>query len=154
MEFELVVVKQISKPKIKNIYRVVVEFMHGDADGTTYATFDFPADRPNSGVEEWEPGLDELLTYLNAFFSLHHNAGIDFTEGGKFKKEVLNKAGLEDDAINRVDEAGMWESDITCEGRQAFPEAVTITYFNDFGVEHSVKAFEKNSNKEVTFKGH
>ena len=152
MEFDLVVVKQISKPKVKNIYRVVVEFMHGDADGTTYVTFDFPADRPNSGVEEWEPGLNELLTYLHAFFSLHHNAGCDFRMRSKFRKDVLNKAGLDDMAIDRVEEAGMWEGDITCEGYMAAPEAVTITYFNDFGVEHSVKAFEKDTNKEVTFR--
>lgn len=149
MEFDLLVEKKIGKPKVKDIYRVKVEFMHGDADGTTYATFDFPSEFPNLKVDNWDISMDELLTYLSAFFSLHHNAAITFTEGGDFKKEVLNKAGLDDNTIGNIDESGMWEGDITCEGRQAFPEAVTITYFNGLGVEHKVKVLEKGTSTEA-----
>ena len=154
MEFDLLVEKKVSKPKVKDIYRVKVEFMHGDADGTTYKTFDFPSEFPNLSVEEWDPTLNELLTYLTAFFSLEHNAGCDFTSGGKFKKKVLNDAGLDDDAIDRVEEAGMWEHDITCEDRMARPEAVTISYFNGLGVEHKVKVLEKGTSTEAKLRSY
>lgn len=145
MEFDLVVGNRIEKEVPKNIYRVDVEFMHGDADGETHVTFDFNGSNPNEREAEWEPTLDEVLSYLVAFFSLEWNAGCDFCREGKVKERTLLKFGIDEDARERVEEAGMWEHDITCEEYQARPANAKVTYFDEYGVEHDVDFFEKGT---------
>lgn len=145
MEFDLVVATPVVKKQPKNLYRIDVEFMHGDADGETHVKFDFNGTNPNEREDEWDPTMDEVLTYLAAFFSLEWNAGCDFCQEGAVKEETLAKFGLDEDARGRIEEAGMWEGDITCEGYQARPMNAKVTYFNEFGVEHQVEVFEKGT---------
>ena len=152
-EFDLVVVKAAKTNKNpKNTYRVKVEFMHGDADGETTKVLDFPADK-DYVRERYEPSLNEVLTYLKAFFDLKWNAGCDFCAGrGGFKAQVLHEAGLDDEAIARCEENFLWEGDITTDHQyQARPYAVNISYFDQNGVEFVVDAFVKGTSDKLSF---
>ena len=152
-EFDLVVDKAVPlKNKPKNVYRVKVKFMHGDADGETTKSADFPASK-DYVREDYEPSIDEVLTYLKAFFDLPWNAGCDFCMGRRGKKaEVLHAAGLDDDAIARCEEDFLWEGDITSDHQyQARPDSVNITYFDHNGVEHAVQAFVKGTSEKLSF---
>jgi len=149
-EFDLVVVKAAKKnTNPKDTYRVKVKFMHGDADGETVKKADFPV----GGVrEEYEPSIEEVLTYLKAFFDLEWNAGCDFCMDRRGKKDVLHAAGLDDDAIQRCEEDFLWEGDITTDHQyQARPEEVTVTYFDSNGVEFEVDVFLKGTSEKIKF---
>ena len=148
-EFDLVVVKAVKPNKNpKNTYRVQVKFMHGDADGETVKMKDFPIDVVR---EEYEPSIDEILTYLKAFFSLDCNARYAFCMGKRgVKEKVLYEAGLDDDAIDRCEEDFLWEGDVTADHQfQASPVEAKITYFDANGVEFEVSAFLKGTKEKV-----
>lgn len=152
-EFDLVVVKAAKTNKNpKDTYRVKVTFMHGDADGETTKEMDFPAGK-DYVRESYEPSIDEVLTYLKAFFDLHWNAGCDFCMcRGDFKEQVLHAAGLDDDAIERCEEDFLWEGDITTDHQyQARPDTVNISYFDQNGVEFVVEAFVKGTSEKLSF---
>jgi len=150
-EFDLVVKKAAKTNKNpKDTYRVTVTFMHGDADGDTTKHKDFPA---SGDRKSYEPSLNEVLTYLKAFFDLHWNAGCDFCMGKRSVKEkVLHEAGLDDDAIERCEEDFLWEGDITTDHQyQARPDTVNISYFDQNGVEFVVEAFVKGTSDKLSF---
>lgn len=143
MEFDIVVKQAVSKPQPKNEYHLSVEFMHGDADGETTNTMVFPV-----GVEreEWEPTLDQVLTYLSAFFDLEWNAGCKFCTNHRFKTEVLAKAGLDENTVGMIEEFGCQDGDITTDYQyDARPDKVSLVYFNEFGVEHETEIFFKGT---------
>lgn len=146
MEFDIVVKQAVSKPQPKNEYHLSVEFMHGDADGETTNTMVFPV-----GVEreEWEPTLDQVLTYLSAFFALEWNAGCEFCSNHAYKMKVLAEAGLDEKTVKAVEEFGCYDGDITGDHQiGARPDKVSLIYFNEFGVEHETEIFFKGTNNK------
>ena len=148
MEFDIVVTKSVEKTTPKNEYRLTVEFMHGDADGETRNTMVFPVGT-DAEREEWEPTLDQVLTYLTAFFALEWNAGCDFCTNHDFKTEVLAKAGLDADTVEIIEEFGCYDGDITCDHQfGARLDSVSLVYFNEFGVEHETEIFFKGTNNK------
>lgn len=151
-EFDLVVVKAAKVNKNpRDTYRVKVVFMHGDADGETVKSMDFPAGK-DYVREKYEPSIDEVLTYLKAFFDLDWNSGCDFCTGRKDRNRILYAAGLDDDAISRCEEDFLWEGDITTDHQyRARPDKVTITYFDANGVEFNVDAFVKGTSEKLKF---
>lgn len=150
-EFDLVVVKAVKTNKNpRDTYRVQVEFMHGDADGETVKHVDFPAGKDHVR-EEYEPSIEEVLTYLKAFFDLEWNDGCDFCMDCGVKKQILNSAGLDDDAIERCEEDFLWEGDMTADHQfQARPSTAKITYFDSNGIEFEIAAFLKGTKEKVS----
>lgn len=152
-EFDLVIKKAAKTNKNpKDTYRVTVKFMHGDADGETTKHMDFPS---SEGYvrEEYEPSINEVLTYLKAFFDLEWNDGCDFCMGNRgVKEKALHEAGLDDDAIARCEEDFLREGDITSDHQfQARPDTVNISYFDQNGVEFVVEAFVKGASDKLSF---
>lgn len=150
-EFDLVVVKAAKKnTNPTDTYRVKVKFMHGDADGETVKKSDFPV---SGRREKYEPSLDEVLTYLKAFFDLGWNTGCDFCRAGRSKRaKILGAAGLDEDAIARCEEDFLWEGDITTDHQyQARPKEVMVTYFDSHGVEFKVDVFLKGTSEKIKF---
>jgi hypothetical protein len=151
-EFDQVITKAVPvKNKPKDTYRVAVKFMHGDADGYTTKTQDFPVGTDYTR-ESYEPSINEVLLYLKTFFDLEWNAGCEFCMGSKFRKQVLAKAGFDDETIARCEEDFLWESDMTTDHQyRARPESVNITYFDQNGVEFVVEAFVKGTSDKLSF---
>jgi hypothetical protein len=125
MEFDIAIKRAVSKPQPKNEYHLTVEFMHGDADGETTKTMVFPVGT-EAEREEWEPTLDQVLTYLTAFFDLDWNAGCKFCTSRRFKMEVLAKAGLDENTVGMIEEFGCQDGDITTDHQyDARPDKVS-----------------------------
>lgn len=145
MEFDIVVKQAVTKTQPKNEYHLTVEFMHGDADGETTKTMVFPVG-DDAKREKWEPTLNQVLTYLTAFFDLEWNAGCKFCSNHHFKMEVLAKAGLDKETVGMVEEFGCQDGDITTDHQyDARPDSVSLVYFNEFGVEHETEIFFKGT---------
>lgn len=146
MEFDIVITKPVEKPAPKNEYHLTVEFMHGDADAETRKTMVFPVGT-DAEREEWEPTLDQVLTYLSTFFALEWNAGCDFCMDHDVKMEVLAGAGLDLNAVRAIEEFGCQDGDIPSGFEfDARPASVSLVYFNEFGVEHQTEIFIKGTN--------
>ena len=113
---------------------------------------DFPANK-NRICESDIISIDEVLTYLKAFFDLDWNAGCDFCMGRRgIKNKVLHDAGLDDAAIERCEESFLWEGDSTSDYQyQARPDSVNISYFDQNGIEFDVAVFEKGTSKKLSF---
>ena len=120
----------------KNIYRLVITNMHGDADAETVNTYDFDADKIEKG-EEYGLTLFELLEVLHFYDSLHHGQKCDFCYSSSRRRALMSKAGLSDKVTDQITD--YMDGDCTNDGNTlAMFDGWTLTYFNEAGVEHEV----------------
>lgn len=116
----------VVKPTIKDVFRINVSFMHGDADHYSDETFDFPTS-----------DLDTFLKFLKLYQNLKGGYWGDDTV-----QELIQTLGI----ANNGDD--IWEvmldyvpRDVTG-GDDYYPAHVrniSVTYFDSSGVEREVK---------------
>ncbi len=129
MEVQIIIGKRIPQSKTpKSTYQVDIEFMHGDADGTTYRTLKFK-----------EKDLERLKQYvvLNDCMTKRDNE-LDEDKAA----EKLIAMGFSEKAALEVIESfrdDTMEGDITCDGmRNAAVVAFDVTYWDEDGIQHHV----------------
>ena len=120
----------------KNIYRLVIVNMHGDADAETTNTYDFKTSEvsrsPAHGL-----GLFELLEVLHFYDKLSQNAQCDFCYSRQKRRELMSNAGFSDKAVDNITD--YMDSDCTNLGNSlAMFDGWTLTCFDSNGVEHEV----------------
>ena len=120
----------------KNIYRLTITNMHGDADAETVNTYDFKAEEVEKEAE-YGLTLFELLSALHFYDGLHHGQQCDFCYSSNKRRELMSKAGLSDKVIDNITD--YMDGDCTNDGNTlAMFDGWTLTYFNGAGVEHEV----------------
>jgi len=119
----------VQEPAYKKMYELVVEFMHGDADGTTYHTVFYEDD----GDEEYNEMLVDILGLI------HASKADSLDDAMEDLPEIFESQGIED-AHARADSFrdSFYEGDITCEGRSAAIADIEMFYWDDKGVKHGV----------------
>lgn len=111
----------------KETYVLTVEYMHGDADGTTYETRIYPL----ADEERLKQDLLGIITFTNS--------QAEFDEAAEEIAPIFEAQGIED----AFGEAEAWadnfrEGDITCDGNSATLVGYELAYFDDAGKEYAV----------------
>jgi hypothetical protein len=111
----------------KNMYELKVEYMHGDADGTTYHTQRYSEDED-----------DEML--IDILGLLHSFQADSLEEALEDMPEIFESQGIED-AHDRVSDFRdtFYEGDITCEGRTAAIVGLDLWWYDNSGTKHDMK---------------
>lgn len=125
MNITLTVGKPIPSSIIPKSYKLVVEYMHGDADGYTNKSYEYREDKIDS-LKEDLIGLD-----------------VDDVEGYDDMIEQLTEAYQKYGIIDAEDRASTFydrfvEYDIQYEGNHASVCGITLTYFDENSIEHYV----------------
>lgn len=130
MQFDITIGEAITHPNHKNKYRLNVQFMHGDADG--YSSNDMYFDKDDADTLVW---LNKCLTYISVFED--NEKLFSWEDDEELKLDALAEAGLSESDVSSIEESGMKDSDMTCDGcRNAMIEGYTLTFFDENGVEH------------------
>ncbi len=135
MSYEFILKKIVPEtPRPRNKYKLVIKYMHGDADAYTKKDWLFD-DRNPKDMET----LSKMIDVLRANFALDWN-----TRCG-WEPEIY----IQDEAVReQLCDMDMFPGDATCDGhRCAMFDTVTITYFNDDGTEFEVDVFTDSSKK-------
>ncbi len=135
----LIIGKSLVKTNPKNKFKFVFDFMHGDADGSS--TTDFLVDKDNEYLDRFLDFMDAMDNidpdecekkdrpkdwYL--FYHLFHGVSYEDEDSDEEQPEINH--GIDFD----------WDHDHTCDNsRYAYMTGMTITYFDENGVEHEVK---------------
>lgn len=121
---------QVGKPSPveahRNTFELIVEYMHGDADGTTYQTFYYPHPALTGQLESDMIGVVAALgedrdEVVEAIRTAYQEAGVDNAE-------------LEAERIGDQ----LYEGDITCDGERATLVDSELFFYNEDGVKHDV----------------
>lgn len=112
-------------PTYKNMYELVVEYMHGDADGETFHTARYHEDD------------DEMLVDILGL--IHASKADSLDEAMNDLPEIFESQGIED-AHDRADSFhdSFYEGDITCEGQSAAIAGIDLFYWDNKGVKHGM----------------
>lgn len=120
---EIVIGKPVNNKVCKNTYQLVVEYMHGDADGYTTKDKTYPV----SNIEQLK--LDIVaLTAVDDRDTVEDDVIVAFTSHGV--------TGDLDELYDAFRD-NWFEGDITYEGEWAAVSSVTLFYFDEDGVKHN-----------------
>jgi len=118
---------------LKNRYELIVEFMHGDADGETFKTMLFDAND--------EAAVRRMKLFIAAYE--HLGDGDDFDYLSDQATEYFKSIGLSDEEAPKLGSIfgdNFYDGDITCEGRGAAFNGFELFYWNEHGVKFDVEA--------------
>lgn len=129
----------ITKPELKNLYRLSVVFMSGDGDGYETEHYDFKT------VEQLSLYLNVLDTYRN----LEWNQQCDIEESsdwakiGGFVDDYKKRSELTPQQRAFIDFGESIPGDICTLGEtRAAPSSWGVTYFDGEGVEHKTSVVD------------
>jgi hypothetical protein len=131
-------VKPIKNPT--NTYKVVINFMQGDADGDS---------QEEVLIDKDDPYLDRFITFLkncSKFYPSGKGGYADYSEvkdywlfcGGDFDEDLTEEEiEFQEQELEKNVISFNWDRNLDMYGVASF-ESYVITYFNESGIEHKV----------------
>lgn len=140
MKYEFKIGEPVKKASLpKNVMKINVENMHGDADQYTTSSYKF-----NLSVAKDVETAEHILSIYEIFKNLDHNSQCDFMYSNANRFRILHDNGITDNnVIDRVFDL-VFERDCTNDGNTwALPQSLNIVYYNEVGTEFHVTAIPK-----------
>lgn len=127
---EIIIGRPIEQPKYENVYKIVIDFMYGDADGSGQTELFIDKDNKE---------LPRFIKFLNDCEKVPGLAGWDsiknYVPDFKIFASDINRPEHNEDLEDIYVE---WHSDPTNDGGEARFDGYRITFFNEEGIEHRV----------------
>lgn len=132
MEVKFEIGHPVPQSSHTNVYELKVEFMHGDADGETFRELMYD-DTPEE--------LEKLKLFLGLFAWIKSGDRVD-EDQEEVAKEFFLSVGVEEELADELAKEysdSFYEGDITCEGRCAPVVDYDLYYWDQLGVQRTVK---------------
>lgn len=151
MEFELIIGDRVdAAPRPKNVFKLNLKFMHGDADAYTYKEIYF--DCAGQAVEDNKLTLNSALSYCHIISKLEHNTKYKLLKSQNYlqlKKHLVNE-GMSESEADIIFDSQLCELDLTSDYNfYANLEYFILTSFDSDGDEFSVNVTSIKESKKM-----
>lgn len=130
--------RPLKKQKYKNVYKIIIDFMYGDGDGS--GTEEVIIEKNSIYLERFIAFLEKCID-----FDADQESFLDLEDAWLFLEDGLEYTEEEDEVRltqmeKEIEESVYfsWHSDVAREGYRASLQDYTITFFDENGIEYKV----------------